>query len=417
MGSLIAGVIYQYTTLTGRSAMPPKYIFGFHQGAYGYYNSTVLSQVANAYRTANIPIDGLHIDVDFQDNYRTFTSSNKKFPNVTELMNYFHSIGFKCSTNITPMLRADNQDENGENINYPEREAIKAIGGLILIFDTLSNEGPNPLLFVGEVNYGQNTGRNPFMPVGATLGAQGNYPDLGRADVQAVWAAQYEYLYNEVGLDMIWQDMTDPAIATGGDNNTFLLALEVNNGNTYVPHATCHNQYALNLLNATYVGLQKLNSEKRPFIIARGGYAGMQRFAALWTGDSASTWNFLKIYIPEVLNISLSGIPISGSDIGGFANGAYPDPSSSTTSGTQFINGNIIGGITNYEIFTRWMQVGAFLPWYRNHYNAYTKQFQEVYAYGEPVPTNCRNILSCVTGYFNYFMMQCINGLNMELQL
>jgi alpha-glucosidase len=36
------------------------------------------------------------------------------------------------------------------------------------------------------------------------------------------------------------------------------------------------------------------------------------------------------------------------------------------------------------------MLLGSFLPWFRNHYNGYTKQFQEPWAYGEPVPTNCR---------------------------
>ena len=41
------------------------------------------------------------------------------------------------------------------------------------------------------------------------------------------------------------------------------------------------------------------------------------------------------------------------------------------------------------------MQLCSFLPWSRNHYNGYTKQFQEPYAYGEQVPTNCRRYVSC----------------------
>ncbi len=389
-GADTTGVLYQYTSLTGRSAMPPKYIFGFHQGAYGYYSSSVLSVVANSYRSAKIPIDGLHIDVDFQDNYRTFTSSNIKFPNVAQYMSYLHSIGFKCSTNITPMLRNDGLDENGEQTPYTQRDALLAINGLI--YNTMAGEGPNPELYSGTVSYGNNSGKNPYMPVGAPLGTQGSYPDLGRTDVSEKWGEQYAYLINQVGMDMVWQDMTDPAIANAPPS-TFPLALEVNNGIGYVPHAVCHNQYALNLVAATYAGLQKLKPEKRPFIITRGGYAGMQRYAALWTGDSASSWNFLKIYIPEILNISLSGIPISGSDIGGFAMGVLSDPTSGTTSASQYVNGQIIGAITNYELFTRWMQIGAFLPWYRNHYNGYQKQFQEVYAYGEPVPTNCRKYI------------------------
>jgi alpha-glucosidase len=152
----------------------------------------------------------------------------------------------------------------------------------------------------------------------------------------------------------------------------------------YLPNAKLHNSYVLNLLSATWNGINALKPNRRNFIIARGGYAGMQRFAALWTGDSASSWNFLQINLPEVLNLGLSGVPLSGCDIGGFATG------DGTTSGSTVIGGNVLGGITNYELLTRWMQLGSFLPWFRNHYDGYNKQFQEPYAYGEPVPTNCR---------------------------
>ena len=395
-GDQVPAVLNQYTTLTGRSSMPPKYVFGFHQGGYGYFNSYILSTIANAYRAANIPIDGLHIDVDFQDNYRTFTSSAMKFPNVKQYMDYLHSIGFKCSTNITPLLTANQLDENGQITPYAQREAMQSINGLI--YNTRAGQAPNPELYAGTVSYGKNFGSNPY-PVPPLqlnsdgyipLQATGNYSDFGREDVREKWGEQYDHLLNEVGMDMIWQDMTDPAIANP-PNNTAPLDLEQSNGITYVPHAKVHNIYALNLLKATTGGLQKLRPDKRTFIIARGGYAGMQRYAGLWTGDSASTWDFLKVNIPEVLNIGLSGIPISGCDIGGFAVGS--GPSSGTTSQFYVSNGKVMGGITNYELLTRWMQLGAFLPWYRNHYNGYNKQFQEAFAYGEPVPTNCRKYI------------------------
>src|SRR5262249_11558443 len=79
-GDGCAEVLQQYTTLTGRSGMPPRYVFGFHQGAYGYYDHFRLLSAANGYRGSRIPIDGLHIDIDFQNNYRVFTTSEMKFP-------------------------------------------------------------------------------------------------------------------------------------------------------------------------------------------------------------------------------------------------------------------------------------------------------------------------------------------------
>jgi alpha-glucosidase len=395
-GDQVSQVLQQYTTLTGRSSMPPKYVFGYHQGGYGYFSSSVLAVVANSYRAARIPIDGLHIDVDFQDNYRTFTHSEMKFPKVAEFMNYLHSIGFKCSTNITPLMTKNQLDENGEIVVYQQLEEMKKIDGLI--YNTRAGQAPDPDLYEGTVSYGMNLGNNPYPAPGLypnnqgqiPLKATGYYADFSRPEVRDAWGEQYQHLINDVGMDMIWQDMTDPAIYNP-PASTFPLDLMQKNGNTYVPHAEIHNEYALNLLNATYSGLQKLMpDQKRPFIIARGGYAGMHRYAALWTGDSASSWDFLRINIPEVLNIGLSGIPISGCDIGGFAVSSDPN---GTTSGFYVNYGKVFGGITNYELFTRWIQLGAFLPWFRNHYNGYNKQFQEIYAYGEPVPTNCRKYI------------------------
>lgn len=386
-------VLAQYTTLTGRGPMPPKYALGYHQGAYGYYDRAHVEAAAQAYRNAAIPCDGLHIDVDFQDNYRTFTHSEVKFPDVAGMMAGLHSQGFKCSTNITPLLTDNPLDENRQYTPYLQRQALLQAGGLI--YDTLAGQGPNPQLYRGQVSYGDNAGSNPYPypplrpnSAGVTpLGALGNYPDLGRADVRKVWGQQYAHLVNDVGMDMIWQDMMCPAIADAGDippAKTFPLDLMVNDGTNYVPDAVCHNVYSLFLLDATWNGLNALRPATRNFIIARGGYAGMQRYAGLWTGDSASSWDFLRVNLPEVLNLGLSGIPISGCDIGGFANGT------GTTEPSFVAGGKVMQGITNYELLTRWMHLGAFLPWYRNHYNGYTKQFQEPWAYAEPVPTNCR---------------------------
>ena len=255
-------------------------------------------------------------------------------------------------------------------------------------------------------SYGENNGFNkyqyaypsPGYPQGQNaLGTYGFYMDLGIESVKEYWGAQYKYLLSQ-GLDMIWQDMTCPAVVPNVDNGNpdktlpFDLMMYDKVTGKYQSNDKIHNSFSLNLVEATYKGLTKLkedksavgsyNYKKRNFIISRGGFAGVHRYAGIWTGDSASSWDFLKINIPEVLNIGLSGLPISGCDIGGFANG-----SGSVTEGDTH-------GVTEYELFTRWMTAGAFLPWYRNHYDGYTKSFQEPFNYGEPVPTNCRKYIN-----------------------
>jgi alpha-glucosidase len=415
-GDDVGAVLAQYTSLTGRSPIPPRYVFGLHQGAYGYYDRFKLVQAAAAYRVARIPCDGLHIDVDFQDNYRTFTHSEVKFPDATHLFEDLHRIGFKMSTNITPIITTNSLDETGARTTYQERENLLKAGALI--FNTRAGGGPSHSLYEGGVNYGFNRGSNPYgnayPPLTVNrdgnipLSSPGNYPDFGLAAARDGWGQQYAHLINDLGLDMIWQDMTCPAIDPNlspdvEQDKTFaqdlMLAHESLDSHgvvhvNYLPNAKLHNAYVLNLLRATWDGINRLRPNRRNFIIARGGYAGMQRYAGLWTGDSASTWDFLRINIPEVLNLGLSGVPISGCDIGGFAkiqvdglNTTFPD---TAIAGTPFSSATVTGGVTNYELLTRWMQLGSFLPWYRNHYDGYNKQFQEPYAYGEPVPTNCR---------------------------
>lgn len=392
VGDHAADVIGQYTTLTGRAPMPPRYVLGLHQGAYGYFDRKRLESTAQAYRNARIPCDGLHIDVDFQDNYRTFTHSELKFPQAAQMLAQLRAQGFKCSTNITPLITRNPLDENAAYASYSQRDALLQGGGLL--YDTRAGEGPSANLFDGRVNYGVNrivpgTGQrfNPYPSPGLSinsdgsiaLSSPGNYPDLGRADIRTIWGNQYQHLVQDLGMAMIWQDMMCPALdSTVFAYSTLPLNLMINDGVTYVPEGVAHSAYALFILMGTWDGLKRLRPGTRNFIIARGGYAGVQRYAAVWTGDSGSSWDFLRINLPEVLNLGLSGVPLSGCDIGGFAT----DSGSVTENGTH--------GVTDYELLTRWMHLGSFLPWYRNHYDGYNKSFQEPYAYGEPVPTNCR---------------------------
>jgi len=425
----IADVLNQLTTLTGRAAMPPKYALGYHQGCYGYWDSTKLMAAANAFRNNNIPIDGLHIDVDFQDNYRTFTSSNLKFPNPAQMFETLHDNGFKCSTNITGIISANPFDENGSTeANYPTRDSILNLNQCNaalstykqnaevhpFIYNTRYNSGEDPNIFIANEGYGQNVPANPnynnypspspqlgtcppqSVNNNTNLGTYGFYCDMGNPDVQKWWGEQYDYLLS-IGMDMIWQDMTDPAVVPNDDNNcddkTLPLDLMMYDSVTqqYQPNAAVHNAFAINLIKATYEGISKLKSspkyqntynyQKRNFIIARGGYTGVHRYAGIWTGDSATSWDFLSINVPEVLNVGLSAQPISGCDIGGFANGS---------GSTNFNNGI---QVTEPELLVRWMNCGAFLPWYRNHYDGYTKSFQEPYAYGDPYMSYCRTYI------------------------
>ncbi len=57
---------------------------------------------------------------------------------------------------------------------------------------------------------------------------------------------------------------------------------------------------------------------RRPFALHRNGYAGIQRWGWLWSGDTFSTWKTLETQIMMGINAGLSGVPYWGTDIGGF---------------------------------------------------------------------------------------------------
>ncbi|MBO0911324.1 MAG: DUF5110 domain-containing protein, partial [Acidobacteria bacterium] len=108
-------------------------------------------------------------------------------------------------------------------------------------------------------------------------------------------------------------------------------------------HREIHNVFGMENARATYEGLLRLEPGIRPFVLTRAAFAGTERYAATWTGDNSATWNHMRISIPQLLNLGISGFAFAGDDIGGF-NGS-PTP----------------------ELLTRWMELGTFTPMYRNH--------------------------------------------------
>ena len=197
-GDNVAEVLKEFTQLTGRTRLKPKYVFGYHQGGYGpnYNTKWKLLEVALEYRQWKIPIDGLHVDVDLQDNYRTFTHSKEKFPNPKGMFDALHDWGFKCSTNITPIVSC-NTDENGEYSPYKALDTGRQKG--IFVHNIREDGSGTNEPYIGNVNYGR--GHLTW----------GHYPDLGRNDAQLWWGEQYRDLL-DWGLDFVWQDMTTPAM-------------------------------------------------------------------------------------------------------------------------------------------------------------------------------------------------------------
>ncbi len=166
------------------------------------------------------------------------------------------------------------------------------------------------------------------------------FPDFLNHKARSFWSKQVTKLVSESGLDGIWLDMNEPSVfndtKTFDENTTHNLDDGLN-----VPHSLVHNAYAYFQAKATFEPLNKLNKE--PFILTRAGCAGIQKFAAVWSGDNTSSWRNMRLQIPLLLSLSISGVPFVGCDIGGFIGNSSP------------------------ELLARFYQMATLFPIFRNH--------------------------------------------------
>lgn len=93
----------------------------------------------------------------------------------------------------------------------------------------------------------------------------------------------------------------------------------------YGAHEKVHNIYGHFMAKATYEGLAKNDGGKRPFVLTRAAYAGSQKYCGGWTGDNHSIWAHIALSLEQVCNLSVSGLAMCGSDIGGFGSDTTPE--------------------------------------------------------------------------------------------
>jgi alpha-glucosidase len=331
-GPTLKDVIRNYTSLTGRIPLPPHWALGYHQSRYSYMNQEEVLEIGRTFREKGIPCDVIYLDIHYMDEYRVFTWDPIRFPNPKEMMEELEKLGFKVVPIVDPGVKKDPR--------YPiYKEGIEQDH----FCRKLEGE-----LFIGNVWPGPSA-----------------FPDFSDERVAKWWGEKHRF-YTSLGIKGIWNDMNEPAVFK--ENNTMDNDVIHRNNGDPKTHEEIHNLYGFLMSKATYTGLKQLLDGERPFVLTRAGYAGIQRYAATWTGDNRSFWEHLALAMPMVLNMGLSGIPFSGPDIGGFAHHATG------------------------ELLARWMQMGVFFPYCRNH-SAIETIRQEPWSFGETVEEICRKYI------------------------
>ncbi|MCS7179548.1 MAG: glycoside hydrolase family 31 protein, partial [Anaerolineae bacterium] len=321
----IAGLLERFTQETGRHPLFPSWALGYHQCRWSYYPEARVRRLAQDFReTYGVPCDGIHLDIHYMDGYRVFTWDPRRFPDPKGLIADLHAQGFKVITIIDPGVKADR--------NYwVFQDGLRR--GMFCRY-------PDGRVFIG-----------PVWPGNCA------FPDFTDPRVREWWGDLHRELL-EVGVDGIWDDMNEPALF-GEDNATIPNPVCHYLDGAGGDHRVAHNLYGLNMARATAEGLARLRPDRRPFVITRSGWTGVQRYSAHWTADNRSDWASLRQALPMVLNLGLSGIAFTGSDIGGFE------------------------GFATGELFTRWLQMSVFFPFCRAH-TWFASPDQEPWSWGEP---------------------------------
>jgi len=304
-------VVQEYTALVGRSPLPPLWTLGYQQSRYSYYPEARVREIAATLREKKIPADVIYLDIDYQQGNAPFTINRQYFPHFEQMVSDLRAQGFRLVTITDLHIKKD------PGHNYaPYDSGIK---------NDVFAKNPDGSIFVGTVWPGESV-----------------FPDFTLTRARDWWGTLYKDFVG-MGVAGFWNDMNEPALFERADKTMPLETMHRLDDGTALDHRAIHNVYGMENVRATYEGLLKLKNDERPFVLTRAAYSGTQRYAATWTGDNSSTWNHINMSTPMLLSLGLCGYTMAGDDIGGFAGSPPPD------------------------LLTRWFEVGAFNPIYRDH--------------------------------------------------
>uniref|UniRef100_A0A2K5D9Z9 alpha-glucosidase n=1 Tax=Aotus nancymaae TaxID=37293 RepID=A0A2K5D9Z9_AOTNA len=335
LGNTPEQVVQEYLELIGRPALPSYWALGFHLSRYEYGTLDNMREVMERNRAAQLPYDVQHADIDYMDERRDFTYDPVDFKGFPEFVKELHNNGQKLVIIVDPAI-SNNSSSSKPYGPYDRGSDMKIwVNG---------SDGVTPL--IGEVWPGHTV-----------------FPDYTNPNCAVWWAKEFELFHNQVEFDGIWIDMNEVSNFVDGsvsgcsannlnyppfiprilDGCLFCKTLCMDAVQHWGKQYDVHNLYGYSMAVATAEAAKTVFPNKRSFILTRSTFAGSGKFAAHWLGDNTATWDDLRWSIPGMLEFSLFGIPMVGADICGFALD------------------------TPEELCRRWMQLGAFYPFSRNH--------------------------------------------------
>ncbi|XP_076463033.1 putative maltase-glucoamylase 2 [Babylonia areolata] len=392
MGPSPENVVQQYTQLIGRPMMPPYWALGFQLCRYGYNSLANLQRAVNNTLKYNIPLDVQYADIDHMDERKIFTIDPVNFGGLSEYFDTLREGGMRTIIILDPCLISNQSDYEP----YDEMKKAKANIRWPVNFDI-----PNGSADTDDSMFGY------VWPKGKVV-----FPDFFKSEARKVWKDLIVKHHKNLTFDGLWIDMNEPAnFGTNEekpwnwpedarpywslqcDNNRWdepdyrplaaylydtkdkrkrisdktLCMNGVQGQHDEYRHYDVHSLYGWSQTPITLESARAATGE-RSVVITRSTFAGSGKHAGHWLGDNTSIWPHLRESIIGMFDFNLFGIPYIGADICGF-----------------FQN-------TTEELCLRWMQLGAFYPFSRNH-NSIGFRDQDPGVFGDTVADASREIL------------------------
>lgn len=332
-GDSVDEIVDGFRFLTGRPAMLPKWAYGYIQSKEQYYTAAELADVVRKYRELQVPLDCIVQDWNSweKDHWGQKSLDPERYFDMKERSEEIHAMGAHTMVSVWPNMNTGTADHT---------ELFQA---------------------------------------GYMLGDYSTYDAFNENAREMYWKQAKRGLFDQ-GFDSWWCDSTEPFSGPdwSGDmkREPWMRFDLVGTEHKKYLDAERANAYALVHAKGIYENQRKEREDMRVLNLTRSGYASGQKYAAvLWSGDITASWDVMKRQIAEGLNMAMSGYPYWTLDIGGFFTvgkkwqnrgcSCNTDPT-----GRWFWKGRYDEGVGDKgycELYTRWIQMGCFLPMFRSH--------------------------------------------------
>lgn len=278
-----ADIVANYTSLTGRQPLPPRWTFGNFASRFGYHNEAEARAIIEKYRSEKIPVDAIIFDLywfgkEIKGTMGNLVFDKDNFPDPKGMIADFAQQGIKTVLITEPFILTTS------------KRWQEAVDKQVLATDKQGKP------FTYDFYFG-NTGLIDIFKPSAQQWFWDVYKDLKRQGV-AGW----------------WGDLGEPEVHPSGLQHQDASADEV------------HNIYGHQWAKLIADGYKKDYPDQRPFILMRAGYSGSQSTGMIpWSGDVNRTWGGLRSQPEIALQMGMQGMAYMHSDLGGFAGANLDD--------------------------------------------------------------------------------------------